>query len=63
MPIIEISALKGRTLDQRRALAKEITDSLVRVYGAAPETVSIIFRDMAQEEYAKAGVLYCDRGK
>lgn len=63
MPIVIVNQIAGRTLDQKRAVAREITDAIVRNYGVGADVVSIIFNDMAEENYAKAGLLRCDSKK
>lgn len=60
MPIVTVTALKGRTVDQKRKLAKAITDALVEVYDAKAENVTVIIHDKEKEDLAKAGVLFCD---
>lgn len=63
MPIIRVSAFK-RPVEKKRELAKALTETLMRVYGLPPESageVYVIFDDKFREEWAKAGVLYCDR--
>lgn len=61
MPIIHIEMIEGRTVDQKRAMAKKITDLIVDELSVKPEAISIIFRDMKKDEYARAGVLRCDQ--
>jgi hypothetical protein len=36
MPEIYVHAVKGRTLDQKRALVKDITDAVVKNFGNCP---------------------------
>jgi len=60
MPIVIVHQIVGRTVDQKRAVAREITDAIVRNYGVSADAVSIVFDDMAEENYAKAGMLRCD---
>lgn len=61
MPIVQIEILEGRTVEQKRAMVKEVTDAIVRTINARPDAVSIILREMKPEDYAKAGVLWVDR--
>ncbi len=62
MPIVQIELLP-RPVEDKRILAKEITDLLVRQIKCPPEAVRIIFREMKEEDYAAAGVLRCDKNK
>lgn len=61
MPFVQIDLLEGRTPDQKRLLAEKVTQAIVESTGATPESISIIIRDMAKENYAKAGKLACDK--
>ena len=61
MPYVMIHAFEGRTLDQKRELAKAITEAVSRIYQVAPTGVHIIFQEMKKEDLAQAGVLYPDK--
>lgn len=56
MPYIHIELLEGRTLEQKKALVKDITDAVVKNTGAPKEAVHIIIRDLKKgDELAQAG--------
>lgn len=61
MPIITVNMIEGRTVDQKRKLVAEMTDTVVRTLNVKPEDVKIILQDMAKHDYAIAGVLFMDR--
>jgi len=61
MPIVQIEILEGRTVEQKRAMVKEVTEAICRTINAPPEAVSIIIRERKFENYARAGVLRCDQ--
>ncbi len=61
LPIVQIDLLEGRTTEQKRVLAEKVTQAIEESIGATPESISIIIRDMAKENYAKAGKLACDK--
>lgn len=61
LPIVQIDLLEGRTTEQKRLLAEKVTQAIEESIGATPESISIIIRDMAKENYAKAGKLACDK--
>lgn len=61
MPIVQIELLEGRTIEQKRALVKEVTDAICKTLNAKPEAVRIILRDMKFENFANAGVLRSDQ--
>ncbi len=50
-----------RTLEQKRALARLLTQACVEVLGAGPEDVSVRFRILTYENMARAGELLSDR--
>jgi 4-oxalocrotonate tautomerase len=60
MPIIHVEMFAGRTLEQKRAMVKEITEAVVRTVECKPEAVTIFIREMEKQDLAKAGVLYSD---
>jgi 4-oxalocrotonate tautomerase len=53
--------LEGRSVEQKRRLAREITDVVVKFTGASEEQVDVIIEDYARENWAKAGTLFCDK--
>lgn len=61
MPVVTVEMLKGRTVEQKRNLAKEITNVLVNVLRIKPEVISVIIREMDKENWATAGQLYSDK--
>lgn len=61
MPIIRVEMFKGRSREQKREIAKELTDTFIRVAGGKPEGVTIIFSDIDKEDWAVAGGLVADR--
>jgi len=60
MPIITIEAFAGRTVEQKRALVKDITDAVTKNYKVTPDAVTIILHDLKPEDLAKAGKLKLD---
>jgi len=61
MPLIQITMLKGRTVEQKRKLAARITDAMVEEAKAAKDAVVVTFIEITREDYASAGVLLADR--
>lgn len=61
MPEIYVYAVEGRSLDQKRALIKEITDAVVRNFGSPPEAVMVQIIESPKENKAKGGVLFSER--
>jgi 4-oxalocrotonate tautomerase len=60
VPIITVEALTGRTIEQKRALVKDITEAVVRDFNAPPEAVTIVIREIPPEHLGKAGKLRID---
>ncbi len=61
MPEVYIYAVEGRTMDQKRALVKDITDAVVRHFKVEPATVMVQIMETSKASKAKGGVLFCDR--
>ncbi|MGI9421226.1 MAG: 2-hydroxymuconate tautomerase [Geminicoccaceae bacterium] len=60
MPVIRVEMFEGRTKEQKRALAKELTAAFVNTAGGAPEQVHIVMTDVAKDDWAVAGKLSSD---
>jgi 4-oxalocrotonate tautomerase len=63
MPLVQITMLEGRTTDQKRKIAKRITDALVEEGGARREGIVVAFNEVSKESYASGGELMMDKGK
>jgi 4-oxalocrotonate tautomerase len=63
MPLVQITMLQGRTTDQKRKLAKRITDALVEEAGARREGIVVAFHEVSRESYASGGELMIDKTK
>ncbi len=61
MPILQVELLKGRTTEQKRAMAEKVTQALVETVNCKREDVKIIIREMEREDYATGGVLMLDK--
>ena len=46
MPMINVQMFEGRTTEQRRKLAKELTEGTCRALGCTPDAVQIIITDI-----------------
>lgn len=60
MPIVQIDMLDGRTVEQKRKMAQEVTDAIVRNCNCPAEAVTIVIRESPREHIAKAGKLMSD---
>jgi 4-oxalocrotonate tautomerase len=61
MPIVRVEMWEGRTLEQKRRLARGLTDLIAEVVDCDPETVRILITDYARQDWAVGGVLEADR--
>lgn len=61
MPVVQIDIFEGRSVEQKRNLAKAVTKAIADSINCPPEAVTIIIREMKRENYAKAGELYVDK--
>jgi 4-oxalocrotonate tautomerase len=57
MPYVNVQVTKGVTIDQKRQLVREITESLVRVPGNKPEHTRIVIQEIELENWGFAGML------
>ena len=60
MPLVTVKAIAGRTVEQKRALVKDITEAVIKDFKVKPEQVTIDIVDISRENLAKAGKLLID---
>ncbi|MDD5772044.1 MAG: 2-hydroxymuconate tautomerase family protein [bacterium] len=61
MPVVNIQILKGRSQEQKKKMAKTVTDAIVSSIGVKPEAVWIVIEEMERENFATGGVLHCEK--
>lgn len=61
MPIVQIEMIEGRTVEQKRKLAQNVTEAICDSVDCPKEAVRIIIREMKKEDFAAAGKLYIDK--
>ena len=61
MPIIRVELFEGRSLDQKRALAEELTEAFLRTAGGNRDSVQVILTDVSKENWATGGTLFSDK--
>jgi 4-oxalocrotonate tautomerase len=61
MPLVQITMLHGRTVDQKRKIAQRITDAMVEEAGARREGIVVTFLEVSKESYASGGELMADK--
>jgi 4-oxalocrotonate tautomerase len=61
MPVVTVELWEGRTIEQKRALCTAITDAMIEHAGARPDALHVVLHEIALENWARGGVLGCDR--
>lgn len=61
MPEIHVYAAEGRTMDQKRQLVREITDSVVRNFGVDPQLVVVQIIEAPKTAKARGGVFFSEQ--
>lgn len=57
MPYVNIQITKGATREQKAALVRDVTDSLVRVLGKKPEHIHVVIQEIEDVDWGYEGVL------
>lgn len=60
MPYVQIEMLAGRTIEEKRKLAKLVTDAVVEAVGSKPEKVIVIINETEHHHSAVGGILTAD---
>lgn len=61
MPTLRVELFEGRTEQQKADLAAKLTQACVDVLGGGPESVDVIFFDIARRDWATGGVLWSQK--
>ena len=61
MPNVTIDFLEGRTIEQKREMAKRVTDAIVQTLNFKPEAVQIIMHELSKDQLANGGELRIDK--
>jgi 4-oxalocrotonate tautomerase len=61
MPVVNITWLEGRTVDQKRKVAQRITQVLMEEAGAKSESTHIVMVDVPATNFASGGVTVADK--
>lgn len=61
MPTINVQLFEGRTVEQKRAFAKAVTEAACETLGCSADSVDLIIQDVKRENWATAGKLWLDR--
>ena len=55
MPYVEVKMIAGRSAEQKEAIARDITDSLVRHAGTPAAQCYVVFDDVATTDWMVGG--------
>lgn len=55
MPFVHVELFEGRTVEQKAALAKEMTESITKHTGAPASAIHIIITDLPEGTLYQAG--------
>ena len=61
MPSIQITMLKGRTIEQKRKLVERMTEVMAEEAKTPKDGVVVTILEVEREDYARGGVLMADR--
>jgi 4-oxalocrotonate tautomerase len=61
MPIIQVKLLEGRSVEEKRKTAADMTKVICEDLNVKPEQVRIQFVDMSPENFSVAGTLAIDK--
>lgn len=61
MPVVTIKIAKGRTTDQKRQLARAVTDAVAATIDVRPEWVTVLIEEFERENWATGGELHIDK--
>lgn len=61
MPIVTIKIAKGRTVDQKRALVRSVTDAVTDSIQVSPDKVWVHINEFEKENFATSGQLMIDK--
>ena len=61
MPQVTVKAVEGRTVEQKRALVKDITEAVAKNFKVDHAAVTIDIIELSRDNIAKDGKLFIDR--
>lgn len=56
MPFITVQLIEGRSVEQKHALIKEISEAAIRVLDADPDDVGIVINEVTADDWGVGGV-------
>ena len=56
MPYVNVQILPGATRDQKAAIIRDVTESLVRELGKRPEHIHVVIQEIPEENWGFEGL-------
>jgi len=63
MPIIEVHIMEGRTVAQKRALCRGITEAAVSALGVEADQVRVLIHHLTPEHFSVGGVTHGEKAE
>lgn len=60
MPVVRVTWFEGKQHEAKKAVAADITQSIVRHTGTDPKYIYVVFEDVAPSDWAGEGKLFGD---
>lgn len=57
MPYVNVQITRGATREQKAALVRDVTDSLVRVLGKEPKHIHVVIQEIEEADWGYEGML------
>jgi 4-oxalocrotonate tautomerase len=61
MPHVQITLLKGRSIEQKRKMVERVSDAIAEEAKTAKDGIVITIVEVEKEDYARGGVLMADK--
>ena len=61
MPLVTVKVLEGRTIEQKKGLAMDITEAVVKNFKVKPESVLVDLVEYSRQNFAQGGKLFTHR--
>lgn len=61
MPVIRIEMLAGRSVEQKRKFAQEVTKLACETFNCKPDTLHVVFSEVERDSWATGGVMLSDK--
>ena len=61
MPVVHVNLIEGRTKEQKKAIAEDITETIHKNAGSPKEIITVVFHNIDGDSWAAGGKLFSDR--